>query len=87
MYAAKAQMPSFSLQPAQMGRLKNRDTSFRRSAFLHCWEGWAPRSVPGVYAAKAQEALGRIQVQLQARPSVFGRLPLVHKLLLHSLAW
>lgn len=40
-----------------------------------------------MYAAKAQEALGRMQVQLQARPSVFGRLPLVHKLLLHSLAW
>ncbi|KAK9842240.1 hypothetical protein WJX81_002174 [Elliptochloris bilobata] len=49
--------------------------------------GHAPRSVPGVYAANEAEALGRFQVQLQARPAVFGRLPLVHKLLHHSLAW
>jgi hypothetical protein len=49
--------------------------------------GWAPERVAGVYAAKAARARGRIQVQLQARPAVFGRLPPAHKLLHHALAW
>jgi len=49
--------------------------------------GWAPERVAGVCAAKAARARGRIQVQLQARPAVFGRLPPAHKLLHHALAW
>lgn len=49
--------------------------------------GQAPMSLPGVYAAKEREALERFRVQLRARPAVLGRLPLVHKLLHHSLAW
>ena len=49
--------------------------------------GQAPKSLPGVYAAKEREALERFRVQLRARPAVLGRLPLVHKLLHHSLAW